>query len=356
MNVMAFTKTVGCSVVLACLALPAVTLAENSPDNRYFNKRLYIGAGVGTSELEPESTTDALSITDDSGTSAGVTLGYDINPRFSVDAYAGTLGEAEVSFLGTPVGSVDYAVYGVSLVSYLFNAGSPNSDSYDDDGLYQREGLSTYLRVGIGGMKNDTDRVDYNRDHTVHLATGLGLEYGWSSGMAVRAEVSSYDTDARQLSVSALKRIGDASYSNTTPAAAIAVLPVVAIKAAEVAPPPMPVKKAPVLDRPIVLFAFDQIDVKPDYVAELNGLAEALVNYPEINVQIDGHTDWVGSGAYNMDLSERRADSVRSYLIDRGVSPSRLRAAGYGEHLPVADNDSSEGRSRNRRVEISRLP
>lgn len=356
MNVMALTKTAGCSVVMACLALPAVTRADNSPDNRYFSKRLYIGAGAGISELNPEPTTDSLSITDNTGNSAGVTLGYDISSHFSIDAYAGTLGEAEVSFLGTPVGAVDYAVYGVSLVSYLFNAGSPNSDSYDDDGLYQREGLSSYLRVGVGGMKNDSDRVDYDRDHTVHLATGLGLEYGWSSGVAVRAEVSSYDTDARQLSVSALKRIGDASYSSVTPAAAIAVLPVVAIKAAEIAPALMPVKKAPVLDRPIVLFAFDQVDVKSDYVTELNGLAEALTNNPEINVQIDGHTDWVGSGAYNMDLSERRADSVRSYLIDRGVSPSRLRAAGYGEHLPVADNDSSEGRSRNRRVEISRLP
>ncbi|MGB0867675.1 MAG: OmpA family protein, partial [Granulosicoccaceae bacterium] len=331
MNGLTFKRALACSIFVS-LAFPAAH-AANSPDDRPFKKRLYLGASVGVSELEPESTDESLTITDDQSTSGSLTVGYDISPRFSVDAYAGTLGEAEVSFLGTPVDDVDYTVYGVSLISYLFNAGSPYSDSYDDDGLYQREGLSTYLRVGVGGMTNDTKEVEYDRDYTLHLATGLGLEYGWSNGVAVRAEVSAYDTDARQLSVSALKRIGDASYAGVTTAAA--VLPSVAVKqAAEPALEPIPIEQAPVLGRPLVLFAFDQIEVKADYYSQLNLLAEALITYPDIDVQIDGHTDWVGSGAYNMDLSERRAESVAEFLIDRGVKPERLHATGYGEHLP----------------------
>lgn len=336
---------------LGALALPnpaAWAADTRSPSDRPFSKRLYLGAGVGASELDPDTTTSALSVTDDRGRSATLTLGYDISPRLSVDAYAGTLGEAEIAFLGDPVGAIDYTVYGVSLLGYLHNFGSPYTDDYRDDGLYQREGLSTYVRLGVGGMSNDSDRVDYHRDHTLHLATGLGLEYGWSNGMAMRAELSAYDSDARQLSLSLLKRFGDPGYALAAPA----VTPAVTQPVAPIAPLPDAVDA--VLDRPLVLFAFDRDEVKPEYRFQLNQLAEALIAHPGTRVRIDGHTDWVGGGAYNMALSKRRANSVKTYLIDRGVDPARLIAVGHGEHQPVADNTSAEGRAKNRRVEISR--
>jgi outer membrane protein OmpA-like peptidoglycan-associated protein len=69
-------------------------------------------------------------------------------------------------------------------------------------------------------------------------------------------------------------------------------------------------------------------------------------------VQIDGFTDSVGSQSSNLDLSQRRADAVRSALIGRGVDPSRIGAQGYGESFPVADNNDSGGRQLNRRVEV----
>ncbi len=334
----------------SALLLPAAVSAADSPDNRYFAQRWYAGAGVSTSRLDPALTTDALSITDKRGQGFKLNVGYDLSPRITLDGYVGTLGEADLSFLNTPVGGVGYDVYGLSLVAYVYSAGSPYSDRYDDDGLYQREGLSSYVRVGLGGMRNDSDEVEYDRDHASHLAAGLGMEYGWSNGHALRAELTSYDSDARELSLSVLKRFGDSSYALA--AAAVVALPEIVAAAPE--PAAQAVAEALKLGKRIVLFSFDSIDVRTDYEATLNGLAQVLQDSPDIRVQIDGHSDWVGDAAYNMMLSNRRAISVRDYLINRGVDAEQLGAKGYGEQEPVADNKTAFGRSRNRRVEITR--
>ncbi|MEE4250285.1 MAG: OmpA family protein [Alcanivoracaceae bacterium] len=84
----------------------------------------------------------------------------------------------------------------------------------------------------------------------------------------------------------------------------------------------------------------------------LNGIAASLRNQSDLLVEVAGHTDSQGSDALNMDLSQRRADAVRSYLIERGVSDAQLTAKGYGPHQPVADNASVSGRAMNRRVEF----
>jgi outer membrane protein OmpA-like peptidoglycan-associated protein len=80
-------------------------------------------------------------------------------------------------------------------------------------------------------------------------------------------------------------------------------------------------------------------------------VATALTDRKE-NIVVEGHTDSRGSDSYNLDLSERRAQSVRDYLVTRGVSANHCRAVGYGESRPVADNRTAEGRANNRRVEI----
>lgn len=77
-----------------------------------------------------------------------------------------------------------------------------------------------------------------------------------------------------------------------------------------------------------------------------------LNQYPEQSVQIEGHTDNVGSAEYNQGLSQRRADSVSHYLTRLGIASQRLSASGIGMDQPVANNDSATGRQQNRRVEI----
>lgn len=101
-----------------------------------------------------------------------------------------------------------------------------------------------------------------------------------------------------------------------------------------------------------VLFATGRADLKAGGTANLDKLVAFLNKYPTRTVIIEGHTDNVGSAESNQGLSLRRADAVRSYLVEQGVSSQRLAASGKGEERPVADNDSDSGRQQNRRVEV----
>ena len=101
-----------------------------------------------------------------------------------------------------------------------------------------------------------------------------------------------------------------------------------------------------------VHFDFDKSTLKPEGMAVLNEAAALLQKHERVVVEVAGHTDSVGSDKYNQGLSERRANSVKDYLISKGVKASRLSARGYGESRPVASNDTDEGRAENRRVEL----
>lgn len=101
-----------------------------------------------------------------------------------------------------------------------------------------------------------------------------------------------------------------------------------------------------------VLFDTAQSTLKPGANLTLDRLASFMKNNPQARVRIEGHTDSVGSDAYNDALSERRADAVAAALIRRGVSPDSVSTIGRGKAYPVASNDTPEGRQQNRRVEI----
>ncbi len=101
-----------------------------------------------------------------------------------------------------------------------------------------------------------------------------------------------------------------------------------------------------------VLFDSGSSDLRPGGQRLVARMAEFLREYPERTIAIEGFTDSVGDDQYNQTLSERRASSVRVALVDAGIDPSRIYVKGYGEAYPVASNDTSEGRQRNRRVEV----
>ena len=103
-----------------------------------------------------------------------------------------------------------------------------------------------------------------------------------------------------------------------------------------------------------ITFEFDSAELASDSLAVLDNLAKAIGDplLAELTILVEGHTDSVGSNRYNMTLSERRANAVKVFLSEQGVSRARLDSKGLGEGAPVAPNNSSEGRQRNRRVEI----
>jgi outer membrane protein OmpA-like peptidoglycan-associated protein len=101
-----------------------------------------------------------------------------------------------------------------------------------------------------------------------------------------------------------------------------------------------------------LLFAFDSDRIEGAARQNLTNLAQSLNRYTDSEVLIVGHTDNVGSAAYNQGLSERRAASARAYLVNQGVASHRIRTEGRGLHEPVASNETDAGRAQNRRVEV----
>ena len=122
-------------------------------------------------------------------------------------------------------------------------------------------------------------------------------------------------------------------------------------------PPPPPPAPAPApVEEKIVLngirFDFDKSVIKPEFVPVLDEAVDILKKHADKKVEIQGHTDSIGTEAYNEKLGMRRADSVKNYLVDKGVTAENLSTVSFGESNPVADNGTKEGRAMNRRVEF----
>ncbi|HEU4431273.1 MAG TPA: OmpA family protein [Myxococcota bacterium] len=192
----------------------------------------------------------------------------------------------------------------------------------------------------VGGLAGAAGGATYgtnnDKGHDIDSAVGYGAAIGVASGTAAYFLCKALG-------------VGEAAPA-PEPAPAPAPAP-------EPAPPPPAEEPAPAPQaQRIVLrgvqFEFDKADIRPDAAVILDEAANQLGQVPGARVSVEGHTDSVGADAYNQSLSERRAGSVRDYLVEKGVDASRLSVAGYGESQPVADNATAEGRALNRRVEL----
>jgi len=132
----------------------------------------------------------------------------------------------------------------------------------------------------------------------------------------------------------------------------------VPVPAPVVVPPPAPAPKPVIIEKGRqtlnVEFDFDKSTIKKGYYDDIDSLVQVMKDYPDLNVVIEGHTDSVGSNAYNKKLSQRRAESVKKYMVEKGgIDANRLKAQGFGEEKPIASNKTKEGRQQNRRVEAA---
>ncbi len=101
-----------------------------------------------------------------------------------------------------------------------------------------------------------------------------------------------------------------------------------------------------------ILFDIGKATLKPEATKALVEIVKLMIKFPTLNIEIQGHTDNTGTDAINMKLSQQRADAVKSYILLFGVDSNRLSTKGYGPNQPVASNDTEEGRTKNRRVEL----
>ncbi len=341
-----------------------------------FFPQWYVGGTLGMSQLEPSVKTAGSSIDDKNDLGLGFYVGYDFAEKISLEGYYFDLGEASVN----PDGASEYQVLGVSALYYFYN-------TQKAQGIQTRKGLSFFARAGLGNLQTGSKgSVDTRTKNNFHLHWGGGLEYALPRNVSLRADIELYDKDAQFLSVSALWRFG----GNKT-AYLIRQSTLESVGAGSSIPDPIVVK--PIIGGSIfndadkdgvrdeddacpktprgsqvdavgcffagalngVKFEIDSAKLLPESKILLDGVAQELQKYPRIVVEIQAHTDSTASEAYNLDLSYRRARSVRDYLVSQGVEMRRMVPRGYGESEPIADNRTKQGRKLNRRVEFKIL-
>ncbi|MEF9926522.1 MAG: OmpA family protein [Massilia sp.] len=231
------------------------------------------------------------------------------------------------------------------------------------------ERLSALARIGgqygrstatfSGNRLNAVTAPNPEKEEKFQAKVGLGLQYQINDAWAVRGEVERYRLrdplgnrgEMDLASISLIRAFGRPA-ARTIPAPAPVAAPQEVQPVApvvEAAPQPVSEKVSFAAE---ALFDFDRALVKPEGKAALDDLMRKLQGMDtEVMIAV-GHTDSVGSDAYNQKLSLRRADAVKAYLVSKGLDQARLYTEGKGETQPIADNATAEGRARNRRVVI----
>lgn len=269
------------------------------------------------------------------------------------------------------------------------DAFEPYAASLDALRVFRRaQALSPYLTFGAGAIRNDfeigRDDTDFMAQAGAGLMWKLGENRRGTSGFSLRPEVKArWDDAGRDDFIDYIAMLGfQISWGGAAPAPAPVAAPI-SEPAPAPAPAPAPVAAAPAdTDRDGVLDPSDRCPDTPRGVAVdssgctqqgeitlagvgfetnsatltsesravLDPVAANLQKYSQLQIELQGHTDSSGSDQYNLDLSQRRADAVREYLLAQGVSASQVVAQGYGESQPIADNSTPQGRAQNRRV------
>lgn len=357
------------------VSMASVFADENDESSQ---RSWYLGAGLGITELDPDTNNTGYSVTDERDTGFKLFAGYDFSERLTVEGFYADLGSAQLSssFPSQPDGAIDYSTLGASALWYFVRNG-------ENKGENLRKGLQVYAHGGLSFLSNSSS-VAFSQDNSVQVQYGAGLEYGLNNGIALRAGIDLYDKDAGMVFVGVLKRFGIKTKQKiiSQPAPEPVVEPVIeTVPAQEVIVPVVVMVQD--TDNDGVIDGDDQCADSPENIKvdetgcsivaiELEGinfepksfeltqeskviLDEAMatiITRPELQIEVQAHTDYKGSGKINQQLSEQRALSVKAYLISKGVNENQLTAKGYGESQPIADNKTEEGRAKNRRVEL----
>jgi OOP family OmpA-OmpF porin len=349
----------GLAMLLSTAVIPGVAIAED------FDTSWYLGAGAGYSTLDPDTGGSAFSTTDDNDSGYKITLGYDFNEAVSAEIFYTDLGTAKMQG-GAITGDADISAYGASVLWYFW---------HQDENYNTRKGWQSYVSAGLASIDEDSS-FGLQDDSDSQLTYGIAAEYGWDNGLAVRVGADAYSNDATMVSINLVKRFGTGSSSKTQSSPVIDSRPApVAVEPVVTTPPDsdkdgvtddMDKCANSSTDKPVdadgctivrvvlenVNFESGSSELAPSSSASLDKAADALNEYPHLRMEIQAYTDNMGPASFNLYLSEQRANSVRTYLINKGIAADRLVAKGYGEAQPIADNSSREGRAKNRRVEL----
>lgn len=351
-------KKLLCCALLGAMAFTQSAMAQD------FDDRWYVSGGVGGNVQDDDRGTGDIPF---------VTLGFGkfVTPNWSIDA--------ELNYQNPQIGSSDlnFSQYGLSLDARYHL-------------LKEGRNWNPFFRFGIGTQRVEEEFDNFpspnspgqREDSAIAATIGAGLQADYGR-YALRAEVAARgvtdDTSViapgsdtftdllAQLTV--LVKLGD------LPAPVVPEEPKPQVTCADldddgdgvnncddkcpgsvagqaIGPDGCPVPLT--IDLKGVNFDFDKDTLRPDAVAILDEAVSILQKYPQLRVEVAGHTDSVGTEQYNQGLSERRARTVYNYLTGKGIDAGRLVGPnGFGESRPIDTNDTAEGRARNRRTELN---
>ncbi len=365
------------AILAACAAMLAqpVFAADQSDDTfinpEWANSAWYVGGSLGQSRATIDEQRIVRSLTANGATMTSFTkderdrgfklfLGKQLNQYFAVEGGYFDLGKfgfaATTSGNGSFNGRAGFRGVDLDLVGQL-----PLSQRLSVLGRIGMEYARTTTTFGGNRLAGVTNPSASQRKANAKF--GVGLEYKLSEALALRGEVERYRVndavgnrgDVDLLSVGLVYKLGRPAARPFVPAPQPEVVTEAPAPVAAPAPPPPPPPQ-PVSEKVSfaaeALFDFDKSVVKPEGKAALDEMMGKLQGMDtEVMIAV-GHTDSVGSDAYNEKLSLRRADAVKAYLVSKGLDPARLYTEGKGESQPIAPNTSAEGRAKNRRVTI----
>ncbi len=370
---MKFAKKLGTLTAVACaiLASQVASAGEDTfinPD--WANSAWYIGAGIGQSRANIDEDRLTRSLTangatmtgfskDERGVGGKLYVGKQLNQYFAIEGGLFDLGKfgfnATTSGNGVLNGEVGFRGVNLDLVGQL-----PLSQRFS---VYGRLGMSyAQAKAHFTGNRLLVQANPNPSQRKLNAKAGLGLEYKFSEALALRAEVERYRVndavgnqgDVDLASINLVYKLGRPAAKAVVYTPPPAAEPMPAPQVIETPPPaakPMPVSEK-VSFSAESLFDFDKSVVKADGKAALDGLVANLQGMDTEAIVTVGHTDSIGTDAYNQKLSLRRAEAVKAYLVTKGVEASRVFVEGKGESQPVADNKTAEGRAKNRRVTV----
>lgn len=361
----------------------------------------YTGAGFGVSFLTPEVPSASFLLAEEE-TASGFKLfiGYQLLENANIELVYANLGDATFSHRiqpGQEIGSLSYSAL-AAMGSYYF--------------YRPMDKLSFYARGGLATVSNDSTSslVPYEQESNMQISYGLGAEWQITKGISVRADYDQYASDANLISLSLLskfviksKRLAklfktsdrdkdgvpdDQDLCPDTPRFSVLNISgcpdqqveqktpdrTPALVAEESSPLQQEAIKSngqPAQQKPLISSEFraakneiagldlSSIDFKKNSVVltevamiVLDLLADTMLEYQTIKVQVKVHTNGIGEAEENLQLSVKRANAIKKYLVEQGIKQSRIAAEGYGESKPLASNKTSQGRARNRRVEV----
>ena len=324
------------------VATVATTFATSLHADDKFKRKAWVGASTGFSSVRPDDSDIRLTVEDEIDTAFRGVLGIDLTSRFAAELSFSHLGQAGLS----EDRYIDYRQLGIDGIVYGLST---------EENRVKRKGLLPFVRLGFSKMKNRSN-IAFKRENDISLSFGVGAEYGFSNGLALRADVISFDVDAHFVGIGLVYRIGRI-------APALPNKPNKPIQTYTDTPKTVDVnsdneaktKPAKAIATPAmgpILFATASAELNTESILMINRFVKMLNDLTDTLLVVTGYADTRGPALYNQMLSLERANSVRKMLIENGIQSQRIRTEGKGETSVFGPMDSLVGRQQNRRVEI----